>query len=338
MRHVVYVLIAVLLLGCGKRGGYFADDGPPRMSPERAAQVPDAIPRDEPLSATGNDPYRVYGIMYRPLKRADGHFERGQASWYGKMFHGRRTSSGEIYDMYAMTAAHKTLPLPTYVRVTNKANNKSVVVKVNDRGPFLHGRIIDLSYAAAAKLDMVKNGTADVEVRVVTAADTARVAAPIRDAVPQPQTREYVAASGGAPVSDAFIRDESPSDAEVERQRWVFDETAQLDQAQSEITVESESLIEEETSNENLDPQESSQPPVDGVTFQVGAFADENNARITRDRIREASIGEVNILSFTAADGRVLHRVRVGPVSGQQSDWVRQRLEREGYVANPVKD
>jgi rare lipoprotein A len=126
--------------------------------------VPDAAPRDEPLSAYGNRPYQVFGVNYTPMTGSNNYQERGIASWYGKKFHGAPTSSREPYDMYAMTAAHKTLPLPSYVRVRNLDNGREVVVRVNDRGPFLHGRLIDLSYAAAARLDIIGQGTGRVEV------------------------------------------------------------------------------------------------------------------------------------------------------------------------------
>ncbi len=155
--------------GCSlhpQRGGYYEDDGPAGV-PVNIAGIPDAVPRAEPLSRSGNRPYTVNGRIYYPLTTADGYRERGIASWYGKKFHGRLTASGEVYDMHAMTAAHRTLPLPSYVRVTNLENGRSVVVRVNDRGPFLHNRLIDLSYAAAAKLGILGVGTGLVEVEAV---------------------------------------------------------------------------------------------------------------------------------------------------------------------------
>jgi len=137
--------------------------------PPRADAVPDAVPRVEPRSAHGNPPfYNVLGRRYYVLATADGYLDRGVASWYGPTFHGGNTSSGEPYDMYAMTAAHKTLPLPCYARVTNLRNGRSVVVRINDRGPFVANRLIDLSYSAAAKLDMIRDGTTLVEVRALT--------------------------------------------------------------------------------------------------------------------------------------------------------------------------
>jgi rare lipoprotein A len=130
--------------------------------------VPDAVPRIEPRSRHGNPPfYDVFGKRYYVLSSSVGYWERGVASWYGPGFHKERTSAGEPYDMYGMTAAHKTLPLPAYLRVTNLQNGRSVVVRVNDRGPFVGNRIIDLSYTAAAKLDMLRNGTAMVELRSI---------------------------------------------------------------------------------------------------------------------------------------------------------------------------
>jgi rare lipoprotein A len=142
---------------------------PPSVTPPQApASVPDATPRSEPRARNGNPPfYDVFGKRYFVLSSNVGYVERGVASWYGPGFHKIRTSTGELYDMYGMTAAHKTLPLPAYVRVTNLQNGRSVVVRVNDRGPFVGNRIIDMSYTAAAKLDMLRNGTAMVEVRSI---------------------------------------------------------------------------------------------------------------------------------------------------------------------------
>jgi rare lipoprotein A len=136
--------------------------------------IPDAIPRAEPRSAKGNPPfYTVLGKRYFVLPTSSGYLERGVASWYGPGFHAQSTSNGERYDMYAMSAAHKTLPLPAYVQVTNLQNGRSVTVRVNDRGPFKDTRIIDLSYTAAAKLGMLRDGTAFVEVRAVSASQQA---------------------------------------------------------------------------------------------------------------------------------------------------------------------
>lgn len=148
-------------------GGFYGGDAAPTNSAQDFDAIPDAIPKHEPLSPTGNKPYTALGKSFRPLNSANGYVKRGIASWYGTKFHGRRTSSGEIYDMWGMSAAHPVLPLPTYVEVTNLDSGKKIVVKVNDRGPFLHNRIIDLSYAAAHKLGIAKHGTGRVEVRAL---------------------------------------------------------------------------------------------------------------------------------------------------------------------------
>ncbi len=142
---------------------------PPAAPSRDLTAIPDAIPHFEPRSKFGNPPfYYVLGRRYFVLPTADGYVERGVASWYGPTFHGLNTADGEPYDMYGMTAAHKTLPLPAYARVTNLRNGKSVVVRINDRGPFVANRLIDLSYSAAAKLDMLREGTTLVEVRALT--------------------------------------------------------------------------------------------------------------------------------------------------------------------------
>lgn len=161
-------------------GAYLAGDGPGKDSPSNLDRIPDAVPRAEPLHRYANRPYTVLGKNYTPLTTTGTYNETGIASWYGKKFHGQRTSIGEIYDMFGMTAAHTTLPIPSYARVTNLANHKSVIVRVNDRGPFLHERIIDLSYTAATKLGIIGNGQAQVRVESLTAdADTGTAISPI---------------------------------------------------------------------------------------------------------------------------------------------------------------
>ena len=148
-------------------GGYYQDDGPDEVPPENLDAVPDAEPRAEPLHRFANNPYNVFGIDYVPETEIKPYKARGVASWYGKKFHGQRTSSGEAYDMYGMTAAHPTLPIPSYARVTNLSNGKSVVVRINDRGPFHSSRLIDLSYTAAYKLGYIGNGSTEVEVETI---------------------------------------------------------------------------------------------------------------------------------------------------------------------------
>jgi rare lipoprotein A len=165
-------LAALLLGGCSVTAHRASPPAPPEapaQPPPDLTAMPDVVPRPEPRSAHGNPPfYDVLGQRYFVLASAEGYVERGVASWYGPGFHSGSTSSGELYDMYGVSAAHKTLPLPTYARVTNLRNGRSVVVRVNDRGPFVANRLIDLSYSAAAKLDMIREGTTLVEVRALT--------------------------------------------------------------------------------------------------------------------------------------------------------------------------
>ncbi|HXS90786.1 MAG TPA: septal ring lytic transglycosylase RlpA family protein [Steroidobacteraceae bacterium] len=168
MRHAKAALLLVFLAGCST-APIVPPPTPALPPPGDLATIPEPIPKVEPRSKKGNPPfYTVLGKRYFVMDKAEGYFERGVASWYGPGFHAAATSNGERYDMYAMTAAHKTLPLPAYVQVTNLRNGRSVVVRVNDRGPFKDGRIIDLSYTAASRLGMLKDGTTFVEVRALT--------------------------------------------------------------------------------------------------------------------------------------------------------------------------
>jgi len=161
------IIITFILSACSTGRYQYSNDSTPSRLPNQV-ELKNAIPRAEAHSRGGNKNYQVRGINYNVLSTAHGFEQTGIASWYGKKFHGHLTSNGEIYDMYAMTAANKNLPLPSYVKVTNLTNNKSVIVRVNDRGPFHQNRIIDLSYSAAYKLDMLKTGTAKVTITAIT--------------------------------------------------------------------------------------------------------------------------------------------------------------------------
>jgi len=171
-------ILALALGGCSSKpvkqastapqgGGYYLDDGPPANPPPNLDAVPDAVPRAEPLHRFANRTYVALGNTYTPLPERRAYREEGLASWYGRRFHGKKTASGELYDMYAMTAAHPTLPIPSYVRVTALDNGRSVVVRINDRGPFHSSRIIDLSYTAAHKLGYIARGSTRVRVETI---------------------------------------------------------------------------------------------------------------------------------------------------------------------------
>ena len=208
---VTAMAVAVVIAGCStapkappaapppRTGGFYQDDGPPAQVPADILSTPDAVPRIEPFHSGAARPYVALGRSYTPITDDRPLVQRGQASWYGRQFHGSRTSTGEIYDMFAMTAAHPTMPLPSYARVTNLRSGETVIVRVNDRGPFRDGRVIDLSYAAAMRLGIAANGTGEVEVQRIThreiaAASTASTVAAAPAAVTPPAA---AAATGG---------------------------------------------------------------------------------------------------------------------------------------------
>jgi rare lipoprotein A len=205
-------VVALLAAGCTtaprksaqgeapKKPSYYSDDGPPDAIPDNLASIPNAVPRDEPFHRYANRPYTVFGHTYIPVVNKDTYKQRGIASWYGRKFHGQKTASGEPYDMFAMTAAHPTLPIPSYARVTNLKNGRSVVVRINDRGPFHSDRIIDLSYAAAARIGLAAAGSGLVEVERVfestqpTSITTPAPTIPVQALVESPVVAEESAA------------------------------------------------------------------------------------------------------------------------------------------------
>ena len=182
-KGIIFLLVALCLAGCQtnnveknsedpvtdskSKGAYYLDDGPEEVIPENLSSIPNAIPKKEPLNKFSNRPYKVFGKTYYPMTSLKPYTATGYATWYGKKYHGNKTSIGEVYDMYKMTAAHKTLPLPCYVKVTNLKNDKTVIVRVNDRGPFVKDRIIDLSYAAANRLEIIEKGSELVKVELI---------------------------------------------------------------------------------------------------------------------------------------------------------------------------
>jgi rare lipoprotein A len=269
--------------------------------------MPDAVPRIEPRARSGNPPfYDVFGKRYYVLSSSVGYRERGVASWYGPGFHRVRTSIGEPYDMYGMTAAHKTLPLPAYVRVTNLQNGRSVVVRVNDRGPFVGNRIIDLSYSAAAKLDMLRNGTAMVEVRtidpsapppVITASGTPAPAA----APPAATALSVVAPAAAAPVGAA------PAAAAAPAATVPGTATPTLGGGVTSPAVAAPALF-----------------------VQAGAFSDPANAERLAEKLRGGGYGKVTVRDDQIA-GRRMYRVRIGPVPNvAEFDRVFAALARSG--------
>jgi len=323
-RGAAVLIACALLFGCSSGGGgnkpataktttpaqpTFQDSGPPPGTQLSAAQLKDPVPRDEPPSRYGNPvSYSVFGKRYTTMKSAAGFQQRGMASWYGTKFHGRRTSSGEPYDMYAMTAAHKSLPLPTYVLVHNLDNNRTAIVRVNDRGPFHSGRIIDLSYAAAIKLGVAKTGVARVEIRSLSAADGPGATAPNRLAR---TTRVDVPLTPTRSIS-------RPTTWPATRAA-----TTQVTLAQSEPRVAG-------VGGRPLSrPPQQSVAPEQGLFLQVGAFSSRGNAENLRSRMVAANLPAANI---TASQGpRPVYRLRIGPLANRrQADALRPGLARVG--------
>jgi rare lipoprotein A len=195
---------AVLLAGCAsapKQPGFYREDGPPERIPPDLLATPDAMPRDEPLNPNANRPYVALGRTYVPDTSGAPFRQRGIASWYGRQFQGNRTASGEPYDMFAMTAAHPTLPIPSYARVTNTRDGRSVIVRINDRGPFMRDRVIDLSYVAAARLGLASAGSGEVQIERILPAQIAHAAPATRSAgAAAPATAPPLAAPSVAPA------------------------------------------------------------------------------------------------------------------------------------------
>jgi len=295
------LLIALLALLAGCAGPTLTQrDGPPTSAPD-PSNLPEIVPKNEPLSDSGNpERYTVMGQTFEVLDSARGYTAEGVASWYGTKFHGRRTSSGEPYNMFAMTAAHTTLPLPTYVRVHNLENGRTTVVKVNDRGPFVDDRLIDLSYAAASRLGMEDQGTARVRV----------------EALPE-----------GTPITPA-------SDGATQGSADGATGAATADEPAGEATATSEA----ERAAALLEGESPGADEFTGEAYiQLGAFEEFVNAQELRAKAAGADVRGVTVSRVRGSDGRRLYRVRVGPLADPAArDAVRRRLERAGLDAGRV--
>lgn len=274
-----------------------------RSKPDSApsTQIPpsklpgDAVPRAEPLSKYGNPhSYEVFGKRYYTLKSSQDFVQRGIASWYGKKFHGRRTSSGEEYNMYAMTAAHKELPLPSYVQVTNLKNGKQIVVRVNDRGPFHDNRVIDLSYAAATKLGIVKQGTGLVEVRVLDPLNYKS------NKIAKLESRQVVLQDAEESLQQEALEN-LPSQNKIE----TVERENETHKNSTYQAVEVNSKQKKSATNIDIyDPK---------VFVQVGAFSLRNNASQLVSQLTDLGLGKISISSVMQNEQQ-LHRVRIGPL------------------------
>lgn len=265
------------------RGGYYLDDGPGDNPPEGLLDMPDPEPRVEPYTKRGNKPYVVFGKTYTPFTDNRPFKQRGIGSWYGKKFHGQKTSSGEPYDMYQMTAAHPTLPLPSYARVTNLANGKQVIVRVNDRGPFHSGRIIDLSYTAALKLGYLGKGSSQLEVERLLPDEIARMAS----ARQERQAR----AEQSIPTSEVLSAAAAVQSAGAD---------AMPAGAQSAMSPDGQAGA-------------SSLPAAtaSGFYLQIGAFSQAANAESVRARLEQSAAGILAPMEVVMQGA--LHRLYSGP-------------------------
>ncbi|MDH4062239.1 MAG: septal ring lytic transglycosylase RlpA family protein [Aquincola sp.] len=301
LRPLAVFALVMLLASCASREPARplpGLDGPQERPPPDLLQVPDALPQLEPIREGGpNKPYELFGQTYTPLRAEAAYAEKGLASWYGRKFHGRQTSSGERYNMYAMTAAHKTLPIPSYVRVTNPANGRSVIVRVNDRGPFVKGRIIDLSYTAALKLDLLR-GVAPVVVERITP-----------EAI---RTGEWDAANKPAVVVD---NDDGPPDP-VPRPPGA----AGAGEARA-----------------SAPPATASRPPAvagRGFWLQLGAYREHAGALQLQQQAAESVEGLSPLLAVFSDS--TLHRVQAGPFATREEAMRAGDRVREQMLLTPL--
>ncbi|WP_201745065.1 septal ring lytic transglycosylase RlpA family protein [Aidingimonas lacisalsi] len=333
---VCLAVMTMLLVGCASSGGGPStgrDDSVPSSSdathsaagryamtrdaypelPPDVSDVPNAVPRSEPRSRRGNtSPYEVLGKQYHVMEDASDYESRGTASWYGKKFHGYTTSNGEIYDMYKMTAAHKSLPLPSYARVTSVDNGRSVIVKVNDRGPFHDDREIDLSYAAASRLDILGHGTGRVRVEVIDPADWRHK-----------QAGNVASRQAGSGVDNRATASASA------------DESAMGETTAGEATEALDDSARRAASIMAVDDQPGAAGPSEGqgVFLQVAALSSSVNAQRMRSQLQESLEQPVRVTSESG-----LHRVQVGPLRDEESALVplREKLRRTGIEQTVV--
>ena len=283
-------------------GGYYKDDGPGDSPPPDLDKLSDATPRIEPLHRFANNPYSVFGQEYVPMKSLAPFRQSGVASWYGKKFHGERTSSGEVYDMYGMTAAHPTLPIPSYVRVSNLQNGRSVIVRVNDRGPFHASRVIDLSFAAAFKLGYAISGSTTVQLELLLPDEISRLAA-AGSTKPDPLAApQAVSTPAPSPEQVAATQTEQPG----------------IPSERNTGTVETAPVR----------PASPATPAPAGVYLQLGAFSARDNAESFRARVYR----EVGWLtdSIEILPGNGLFRLQLGPYRDrEQAGGMAERLRRD---------
>ena len=295
-----------------KPGGYYLDDGPDVNPPQDLDNILDATPKNEPLLARANKPYKALGAIYTPMTTSQSYKERGIASWYGKRFHGKKTSSGEIYDMYAMTAAHTTLPLPSYAKVTNPANGRSVIVRINDRGPFKSTRIIDLSYAAAYKLRLINQGSGLVEVEAIHPDQNTNVTTTVA-------TTDSAESSAPQTTTDTPAIPSSTTSPPV-----------------SEVTQAAVTKpIEIKQANQVPQSPNADNPVIAEYFIQAGAFKSEANAEALLRKIQGLDIEQNVGINHVYNNG--LHRLKLGPYDTKQgAEQVAANIRKQLNIATII--
>ncbi len=286
------------------RGGYYQDDGPMDYTPEDLQNIPDAIPRVEPYARGPNKPYTVFGKTYVPITDNRPYKVKGMGSWYGKKFHGNKTSSGEVYDMFKMTAAHPILPIPCYVRVTNVNTGKQVIVRVNDRGPFHSDRIIDLSYTAALKLDYLKQGSALLEVEHL---------------LPDEIERINLARNS----SSALSQQNSQSVVAVNQENKEQEKRSAVESTPVAIPATTTILTTQNASSENPFPKE------EAYYLQLGAYQQIGNAQARQAEYALSWAHIIPGMELVEADN--YYRLFAGPFQSQEeANYVAQQIESTG--------
>ncbi len=292
-------------------GGYYLDDGPGDSPPPDIDSIPDAVPQREPLHRGAMRPYVVMGQAYTPMTELTPYRARGSASWYGRRYHGKQTSSGEIYDMYSMTAAHPVLPIPSYVRVTNVATGKSVIVRVNDRGPFIDSRLIDLSYTAAHRVGVLAGGSAVVEVESIipdaSSTITAVAVAP-RAIRPSPAPKPSAATAQVASAEPPLAMQADPILAIAEAARDVNPGAATVAAPLPEPQVQPPQAPAGPSIAALARP---AAPDTPGIYLQLGAFGSRENAESYLARAKVQVDGVAQRLHLYPRDG--MYRVHAGP-------------------------
>ncbi len=305
------VIVAMMIAGCSstghkRGGGYYKDDGPGDNIPANINAIPDAVPRVEPYANGANRPYVVFGKRYVPDTSDRPYTQRGIASWYGKKFHGNSTSIGEPYDMYAMTAAHPTLPIPSYARVTSAINGRSVIVRVNDRGPFHDDRIMDLSYVAAYKLGIIGPGSGAVTVERILPDEARRLAAAAAaGGTASAASAPMVAAEGDAPVNEPIVSVPVPLAPAAPVNGTAFNAPP----AGAALPV---------GANPAPALARSAAAIAGGVYLQLGAFSQSTNAQSLASRVN-GPLAAAGLPPAQVAQTGSLYRVHVGPYSDRNA-------------------